>query len=169
MKEWLKNIITVNAEHNTQRAVLMIIITLVYFFNFSVNDIWTPNESFYADAVRTMLESGNFLDIEYNGEARYNKPPMTYWLMALSAGIFGLSEFSLRFPIILTGIGSIWMTYLLGRKMFGDKGGIYAMVLVAFTIQFLAVKQYASPEMPLTFFFTLTLYWFYVGFFYFFF
>lgn len=164
MKEWLKNIITLNAEHNTQRAVLMIIITLVYFFNFSVNDIWTPNESFYADAVRTMLQSGNFLDIEYNGEARYNKPPMTYWLMALSAGIFGLSEFSLRFPIILTGIGSIWMTYLLGRKMFGDKGGIYAMVLVAFTIQFLAVKQYASPEMPLTFFFTLTLYWFYVGF-----
>ena len=164
MNKAFTNILTLNGTHNTQRWVMLFFISFIYFLNFSINDIWTPNESFYAEAVREMFESGNFLDIKYNYEARYNKPPLTYWMMALSAGIFGLSEFSLRLPIIFLGIGSIWLTYLLGKKIHGERAGIYSMALVAFTIQYLAAKQYASPEMPLTFFFTLTIFWFYVGF-----
>lgn len=152
------------SSHQTMIYGLFMVISIAYLVNFHVNDIWTPNESFYAEAVREMFESGNFLDINYNYEARYNKPPLTYWMMAISSGILGLSEFSLRLPIVLLGLGSILLTYLLGKKLFGEKEGLYAMLLVAFTIQYLAVKQYASPEMPLTFFFTLTIYWFYVGF-----
>ena len=51
---------------------------------------------FYAESVREMFESGNFLDIQYNYEARYNKPPLTYWLIAASASVFGLNEFGIR-------------------------------------------------------------------------
>lgn len=163
MTQKLSSVLSFQASHNQQRWTLMVFVVFIYLLNFGVNDIWTPNESFYAEAVREMFESGNFLDIQYNYEPRYNKPPLTYWLMAGSAAIFGINEIGLRFPIILTGIGSIWLCYLLGRKIYGEKGGIYMLVLSAFSVQFLAVKQYASPEMPLTFFFILTLYWFYVG------
>ena len=154
----LVNLFDLKADHKILLWFLMGFITLVYFFNFHVNDIWTPNESFYAEAVREMFESGNFAEIFYNYEPRYNKPPLTYWSMAISAGIFGLNEFSLRLPILLMGLGSIWLTYLLGKLLYGEKGGLYAMVMMAFSLQLLAVKQYASPEMPLTFFFTLTMY-----------
>lgn len=157
------NYLLLNAPHKRQVYFLMTVISAVYLFNFHINDIWTPNESFYAEAVREMFESGNFLEIFYNYEPRYNKPPLTYWLMALSAGIFGVSEFALRLPIVLMGLGSIWLTYLLGKAMYSERGGLYAMLMMSFSLQLLAVKQYASPEMPLTFFFTLTLYWFYRG------
>ncbi|GAB5523603.1 MAG: glycosyltransferase family 39 protein [Roseivirga sp.] len=162
MKQALKYF-TLSAPHKKQVIFLMTLISALYLFNFHVNDIWTPNESFYAEAVREMFESGNFLEMFYNYEARYNKPPLTYWAMAASAAVFGLNEFSLRLPIVLMGIGSIWFTYLLGRRLYGDKGGLYAMVMMAFTVQLLAVKQYASPEIPLTFFFTATMYYFYRG------
>ncbi|OEK05660.1 hypothetical protein BFP71_18395 [Roseivirga misakiensis] len=142
----------------------MTVITAVYLLNFHVNDIWTPNESFYAEAVREMFESGNFLEIFYNYEPRYNKPPLTYWLIAGSSSIFGLNEFGIRLPIVLLGVGSIWLTYLIGRLLYGEKGGLYAMVMMAFSVQVLAVKQYASPEIPLTFFFTLTMYYVIKGF-----
>ncbi|NVJ48483.1 MAG: glycosyltransferase family 39 protein, partial [Cytophagia bacterium] len=155
--------ITLQASHRKQVLFLMIFVSLVYLFNFGVNDIWTPNESFYAESVREMFESNNFLDIFYNYEPRYNKPPLTYWSMALSAGVFGLNEFSLRLPILLMGLGSIWLTYLIGKILYGEKAGLYAMIMMAFSLQLLAVKQYASPEMPLTFFFTLTMYWFLKG------
>ena len=144
--------LTLSAPHKRQVIFLMAVISALYLFNFHVNDIWTPNESFYAEAVREMFESGNFLEMFYNYEARYNKPPLTYWAMAASAAVFGLNEFALRLPIVLMGIGSIWFTYLLGRRIYGDKGGLYAMVMMAFSVQLLAVKQYASPEIPLTFF-----------------
>lgn len=162
MKRFLQ-LLTLDAPHRLQVNFFIVLITFIYFFQFGVNDIWTPNESFYAEAVREMFESGNFLEIFYNYEPRYNKPPLTYWLMAGSAWVFGLSEFSLRLPIVLLGLGSVWLTYLLGKQLYGNQGGIYVLIMMAFTVQLLAVKQYASPEMPLTFFFTLTLYGFIKG------
>lgn len=159
MKGLLK-LLSLEADHQKQVVFLMTLISILYFYNFSINDIWTPNESFYAESVREMFESGNFLDIQYNYEPRYNKPPLTYWLIAASASVFGLNEFGIRLPIILLTIGSVWLTYLLGKKLYGQRGGIYALVIMAVSVQLMAVKQYASPEIPLTFFFTLTLYWF---------
>tara|TARA_A100000171_G_scaffold52986_1_gene75023 strand:+ start:1631 stop:3292 length:1662 start_codon:yes stop_codon:yes gene_type:complete len=154
------DLITLQANHKQQAMFLMLVISMLYFFNFYVNDIWTPNESFYAESVREMFESGNFLDIKYNYEPRYNKPPLTYWLIAVSSYIFGLNEFGIRLPIVLLTIGSVWLTYLLGKRLYGEKGGIYSLMIMAVSVQLMAVKQYASPEIPLTFFFTLTLYWF---------
>ena len=159
----LTDYLFLNAPHKKQVYFLMTVITGVYLLNFHVNDIWTPNESFYAEAVREMFESGNFLEFFYNYEPRYNKPPLTYWLIAGSSSIFGLNEFGIRLPIVLLGIGSIWFTYLIGRLLYGDKGGLYVLVMMAFSVQLLAVKQYASPEIPLTFFFTLTMYYFIKG------
>jgi 4-amino-4-deoxy-L-arabinose transferase-like glycosyltransferase len=156
--------LALKSSHRFQVWFLMGVISCAYFYNFHVNDIWTPNESFYAESVREMFESGNFLDINYNYEPRYNKPPLTYWVIAISSSIFGLNEFSIRLPIVIMALGAIWLTYLLGKEMYGQKGGLYALVIIALGLQILAVKQYASPEIPLTFFFTLTMYWFYKGF-----
>lgn len=158
------SIIAPNPESLRSTYWLFVFISVLLAYNFSANDIWTPNESFYAESVREMFESGNFLDIKYNYEPRYNKPPLTYWLIAASSAIFGLNEFGIRLPILLLAIGSVWVTYLLGKHLYGQKAGFYSMVVMAFSLQFLAVKQYASPEIPLTFFFTLTIYWFIKGF-----
>lgn len=159
----LLTLVSLEGDHKLQARFLMLVIAALYLFNFHVNDIWTPNESFYAEAVREMFESGNFLEIFYNYEPRYNKPPLTYWVIAASSAVFGLNEFGIRFPIVLMALGSIWFTYLLGKQLYGEKGGIYSMVMMAFSVQLLAVKQYASPEIPLTFFFTLTMYYFIKG------
>lgn len=159
----ITDLITLQANHKQQVIFLMLVVSMLYFFNFYVNDIWTPNESFYAESVREMFESGNFLDIKYNYEPRYNKPPLTYWLIAASSYIFGLNEFGIRLPIVLLTIGSVWLTYLLGKRLYGEKGGLYSLMIMAVSVQLMAVKQYASPEIPLTFFFTLTLYWFIKG------
>lgn len=159
-----KEIVEFQWTHSRSASYLIFaLISLLYFYNFHVNDIWTPNESFYAEAVREMFESGNFVDIKYNYEPRYNKPPLTYWVIAASSAIFGLNEFGIRLPIVLMALGSIWLTYLLGKRMYGQSGGFYAMIIMALGLQLLAVKQYASPEVPLTYFFTLTMYWFYRG------
>ena len=163
MKKFLA-FLSLGGDHKQQVCFLMLIISVLYLFNFHVNDIWTPNESFYAEAVREMFESGNFLEIFYNYEPRYNKPPLTYWLIASSSVVFGLNEFAIRLPIVLMAIVSIWLTYLIGRQLYSNKGGMFAMVMMAFSLQLLAVKQYASPEIPLTFFFILTIYYFLKGF-----
>ncbi|WP_457640744.1 ArnT family glycosyltransferase, partial [Persephonella sp.] len=135
----------------------------VFFWNIWLNDVWIPNEAFYGEAAREMLEKGNLLDIYYNYEPRFNKPPMTYWLVAISFFVFGISEFALRLPIVLSALGSVFLTYKIGEELYSKKVGIVSAAVMAFSFQFVINSRYASPEIPLTFFFTLTLYLFLAG------
>ncbi len=137
---------------------------LIFFWNIWLNDIWTANEAFYAEAVREMFENKNFLDIYYNYEPRFNKPPLTYWSIAISSFLFGLNEFAVRLPIVLYAVGSVILTFLISLKLYNNVHvAFYSMFAVMFSIQFFINSRYASPEIPLTFFFTLTLYLFLVG------
>ncbi|NPA52843.1 MAG: glycosyltransferase family 39 protein [Aquificae bacterium] len=137
---------------------------LIFFWNIWLNDIWTANEAFYAEAVREMFENKNFIEIYYNYEPRFNKPPLTYWSIALSSLIFGLNEFAVRLPIVLYAIGSIILTFLIAMRLYKNVHiAFYSLFVVMFSVQFFINSRYASPEIPLTFFFTLTLYFFLVG------
>ena len=137
---------------------LLAIIGGVYVAGVGTNSIWTTHESYYAVAVQEMLNSGNWLNITFNGEPRLNKPPLTYWLMAVSATVFGLKEWALRLPILLSALGTLGVVYQLGKLLFNRQVGRWAVLLLAVSLQFAWLKHYASPEIPLTFFFTLTLY-----------
>lgn len=136
----------------------------VYFWNFWLNSIWIPNEAFYAEAVREMFEAKNFLDIYYNYEPRFNKPPLTYWTVAISVFLFGLNEFAIRLPIVLMAIGSSFFTYRIAKLLYNNnEAAIYSFFAFALSLQFVVNSRYASPEIPLTFFLILTMYLFLKG------
>jgi 4-amino-4-deoxy-L-arabinose transferase-like glycosyltransferase len=144
-------------------TLFIFLIIFTYTWNFWVNDIWIPNESFYAESVREMFQNKNFLDIYYNYEPRFNKPPLTYWLIALSAAIFGINEFAIRLPIVLMALGTVFLTFLIGKRLYNFNVGIIAAFIMSVSLQFVGNSRYASPEVPLAFFFTLTLYLFLKG------
>ena len=144
-------------------ALFIFLIVFTYTWNFWINDIWIPNESFYAEAVREMFENNNFLDIYYNYEPRFNKPPLTYWIIALSCAVFGISEFAVRFPIVLLSLGVVLLTFLIGKRLYNTNVGLISAFIMSVSLQFVGNSRYASPEVPLAFFFTLTLYLFLIG------
>ena len=140
------------------KHLLFLLVVFLYFFNLGLNQVWQPNESFYADASKNMLKSGDFLTPVYNGEVRLNKPPMTYWLTALSFFLFGINEFALRFFQALAGLGTALLTYLMGRKLWDERAGVLSFLALALSFQFIANSRYTSPEVLLTFFITLSIY-----------
>ncbi|NPA53039.1 MAG: glycosyltransferase family 39 protein, partial [Aquificae bacterium] len=149
---------------NRWAVFLFVFLTVfIYFWNIWINDIWIPNEAFYAESAREMLENKNFLDIYYNYEPRFNKPPMTYWMVAFSYLIFGINEFATRLPIVLAALGTNILTFLIARELFGKTVAFFSAAAIAFSFQFVINSRYASPEIPLAFFFTLTLYLFLIG------
>ena len=135
----------------------------IYFWNIWINDIWIPNESFYAEASREILENKDFVDIYYNYDHRFNKPPLTYWLITISYLIFGVNEFATRLPIVLLALGTILLTFNIAKELFNRNVAIISVFVSFFSFQFVINSRYASPEIPLTFFFTLTLYLFLKG------
>ncbi|MCX8075978.1 MAG: glycosyltransferase family 39 protein [Aquificaceae bacterium] len=135
------------------------LIVAVYFLYLGFYQVWSPNEAFYAEATRRMLQDGDFINPYYNGELRLNKPPMTYWLVSIGYAIIGINEWGLRFMHAILGVLTGLVTLLTAKELTGSwRVGAMSFVILTLSIQFFANAQYASPEIPFTFFITLSLY-----------
>ena len=74
-----------------------------------------------------------------------------YWLK-----IFGESAFLFRLPFILTGIGSVWLIYILGKRWFSTFTGLLAAAIFAGTKFCILYSMYARLYSPGLFFSLLT-------------
>ena len=57
-------------------------------------------------------------------------PPLYYLILKYWTDVFGNSEVSLRIPSIIFGLGTVVLTYLIGKKLFDKKVGLLAGVLM---------------------------------------
>ncbi|MBI2640372.1 MAG: glycosyltransferase family 39 protein [Candidatus Sungbacteria bacterium] len=103
-------------EKNIQRIFFWGLMALgLFFFLFQLGSgpFYDYDEAYYAQVLRDTLDSGNFLTLQRFGSDWFEKPPLLFWLTALSVKIFGENEFAMRLPTALLGTGAIWGTYLL--------------------------------------------------------
>ena len=59
------------------------------------------------------------------------KPPLAMWLMAVSIKIFGVNELGLRLPSIIISLGSLYLTYKIGKKLFNKTIALWAVFFYA--------------------------------------
>lgn len=58
-------------------------------------------------------------------------PPGYFVILWLWGHIFGFSEFMIRLPSVIFGVGTVYFTYLLGRELFNKKIGLLAALFLA--------------------------------------
>jgi len=68
-------------------------------------------EPLFAEAARQMVETGNWVTPYFNGETRFDKPPLVYWLMAMGYEVFGVNEWAVRLPSALSAVGLTLFTF----------------------------------------------------------
>src|SRR5437868_6351053 len=84
----------------------------LFGFHLGSYGLWEPDEARYAEIAREMLERGNFLIPHLNYVPYVEKPPLLYWITALSFTMFGLGEFAARLAPALAGIVGLLATYV---------------------------------------------------------
>jgi len=119
------------------------------------------DEGFTAISVAAILEHGYPL---LPSGGIYPRALLFSYIEALSAKIFGLNEFALRFPNTIFGLAGTWMTYILGQHLYGKRVGYVAAVLMAFSIWEITFSRYARMYVFFQFFYLLSIYFFYRGF-----
>ncbi|MFX1465103.1 MAG: ArnT family glycosyltransferase [Promethearchaeota archaeon] len=92
------------------------------------------------------------------------KPPLIFWLMALSYKIFGVNEFAVRFVPAVFGIISILLTYVLAKQFFEKKIALLSALLLSLCQFHVKYSRQGMLDVPLTFFSLLTLFLFIKGF-----
>src|SRR6476469_8835678 len=83
----------------------------VYFAALGNSAIWDANEAFYAETPREMLEAHDFLNPSFNYLPRFNKPVLSYWIVAGFYRMFGVSVAVQRFAIALGALVIIVCAY----------------------------------------------------------
>jgi 4-amino-4-deoxy-L-arabinose transferase-like glycosyltransferase len=121
-------------------------IALVYIGTCFAPVIFDDNEGLYAGAVREMHQSGNWLMPTVNGFPRVQKPPLVYWTMLVSTSVLGESEFALRLPNALATIGWIFATYLIARRLGGERFGLASAMILATMLGVWVFNHLVQPE-----------------------
>jgi 4-amino-4-deoxy-L-arabinose transferase-like glycosyltransferase len=105
--------------------------------------------TYYAAAVRSAsaswtawffgaLDPGSFITVD--------KPPLSLWLMGLSARVFGFSSFSLLLPQALCTIAAVGLLYAAVRRLFGPAAGLIAALALAISPITVAMARVDMPD-----------------------
>ncbi|HVZ99906.1 MAG TPA: glycosyltransferase [Caulobacterales bacterium] len=110
------------------------LLALVAFLMFAPGQHTLPpfdrDESRYAQATAQMLESGDFVDIRFQDEARWLQPAGIYWLQAGAVSAFSNAEareiWANRLPSLISAIIAVLLTAWIGAMTFGRAAGVIA-------------------------------------------
>src|SRR6186713_3131096 len=134
-----------------------------YWIVIDDSTLWDANEAFYAETPRVMIETGDYVSPSFNAQPRFNKPPLTYWIIAASYQVFGVSEWSERLPIVLAAMGLIAAAFVIGRVVWETQAGLWAAIVMATLPRFLMHSRRTSIDVFLSLFMGLTLMFFVLG------
>ena len=107
-------------------------------------------EIYFLDGARSMVERGDGLVPFFQGRPFFDKPILTYWLMAAAFEAFGPSAWAARLVPALSALGVVLATVLLGRRLLGERTALAAGVVLATTLAFVAFGRTAMSDMLLT-------------------
>src|SRR5829696_5992030 len=84
------------------------------------------------------LDPGSFITVD--------KPPLSLWLMGLSARVFGFSSFSVLLPQALCTIAAVGLLFATVRRVAGDAAGLLAALVFALSPIAIAVARVNNPD-----------------------
>ncbi|MCY7344909.1 MAG: glycosyltransferase family 39 protein [Pyrinomonadaceae bacterium] len=149
---------------------------VVMFGTISFGDLSGYDDAAYTHEAKTMVQSGDWWTMSLNGNPDFDKPPLFIWLLAISFKIFGATDFAAKVPGVLLGWATVVLVYFLAKEMLsnepenssagedaasrGEWLPILSMLSLATTQYFLKYSSHAMTDVPFTFFFTLSVYFY---------
>src|SRR5947207_822145 len=104
-------------------ALLTGLCLLLYLPGIAAIPALDRDEARFAQATRQMLETGDFLRIRFQDEARNKKPAGIYWLQAAAVGAFSTPAataiWPYRLPSMLGGIAAVLLVFAIGSALLG--------------------------------------------------
>ncbi|MBU3178007.1 glycosyltransferase family 39 protein [Clostridium estertheticum] len=127
-----------------EKILLSLILILSAILNFANLSIEGYSNLYYAAGVKSMTMSlKNFFFVSFDPASfvTIDKPPLGFWLQAISAKIFGYSGWSILLPQALAGVISVFVIYKIVKRSFGRVAGLLSALFLATTPMFVAVSR----------------------------
>src|SRR5579864_4519445 len=146
----------------TNSGIVPILIILALWGAIYVASMFSPPllddaDSVHAEAAREMLLSHDWVTLHINNGIRYlEKAPLMYWSVASSYALFGVSDWSTRLPLNISVLLLLYVTYVLGRRSYGERGGFYSALVLATSLGPYLFTRFLIPEVLVSLWLGLT-------------
>ncbi len=108
-----------------------------------------PDEPRYTEIAREMYETGDWITPRLAGLHWFEKPALTYWLVAAGFQVFGVSELTARLPIALFSSFGVFLLFYFGRRLFTTRFGYLSAATLITSSLWVGFSRAATFDLPL--------------------
>ncbi|HKI73345.1 MAG TPA: phospholipid carrier-dependent glycosyltransferase, partial [Pseudomonadales bacterium] len=131
---------------------LVALYAIVWFVALGYRDLVDPDEGRYSEIPREMIASGDWVTPRLDGLKYFEKPPLQYWLTAVSFEAFGMSNATARLWLAFIGFaGALWTAYVAFR-LYGPDAGWFAFVASSSAVLYSGASHYLTLDMSVSVF-----------------
>jgi 4-amino-4-deoxy-L-arabinose transferase-like glycosyltransferase len=137
-----------SSSHKLFLSLIVLVWAVIYIGSLFQPPLMDDADTVHAEAAREMVETGDWVTLKINGSFRYlEKAPLMYWCVAASYKVFGVHDWSARLPIALGMLALLLVVYRMGRRFYGDEGGLYAALALGTGFGPFIYTRFMIPEM----------------------
>jgi 4-amino-4-deoxy-L-arabinose transferase-like glycosyltransferase len=141
-----------------QALVLLAVSGLMFWWRLGHLGLIDPDETFYAQTTREMVERDDWVTPHIFGKPQFEKPILFYWQTMVSQKIFGDNELAARVPSALFATALVFLIWAFGRRTLGDRAGFLAALIFATGMLNVFMARLMLTDISLAFFVTAALY-----------
>lgn len=135
-------------------VVFAILLFILLVNNWSINVI-DQDEAAYAGFGKTMIEQKNWLIPEFMWSEVHRKPPLLFWLIAISQSVFGINEFATRLPVVIAVFLIYVFVYFQVKKFYDKKTALLSITVLGTSLFVPTLGKFAYTDGLLLLFHTL--------------
>ena len=125
---------------------------------------FSPDEGRYAEIAREMLVTHQYIVPHLDGVMYFEKPPLVYWLTALSLKVFGLNEWGARLPNPLLSLMGVWLVYIAAIIVYKSRQiALWSAIISGSSLLYLGTARYLNLDAGIAFFITATMLCFWIS------
>lgn len=139
-------------------AAVTALFLLLYIVPLGGRPLFVLAEARYAEIPREMLAGGDWAALRQAGLRYYEKPPLGYWLNALSQSLFGHNYFAVRLPSALAaGLAALAVFCLVKRDRRDSRRAWAAVMVYLSCVLVFGTGTYAALDSMFALFVCLTM------------
>ncbi|OGT35938.1 MAG: hypothetical protein A3F11_04120 [Gammaproteobacteria bacterium RIFCSPHIGHO2_12_FULL_37_14] len=143
-----------NFQSLSSKVIDLIFISLIFFCLFfallGVRPLFVPDEGRYAEIIREMVVSGNYITPYLNGIKYFEKPNLFYWLGSLAVHLNGLSIWSIRSVNALFALVGCLLTYWIARRCYNRATGLLAAFILGTSSLYFVMAHMISLDLTVS-------------------
>jgi 4-amino-4-deoxy-L-arabinose transferase-like glycosyltransferase len=130
------------------------LLAFLYLWGHQLAPLFDVDEAIFTQASAEMVSTGNYIGPTYNGEPRYHKPPLIYWLQALSLSVQQALPYqedvtarAARLPSAMAGLLAVIVFYVAVFSMTGRRRfALTAAAVLGVSLSWLVIVRAATAD-----------------------